>query len=215
MLTDLSDIELQKVSKKFKYIQFKKGQYVIRKGDPSNSMIFLLQGELQVIDSNEHGQNIWLANVYPGASAGEIGLITGEKRNSSLVATQDSIIASLPKQDALELILNHASVAWRVMQHLAKIIKNNNLQLTLMNLPSARERIEALLKQKMTKYSNGTLIIEGLPSQESLATMVNTSRETVSRIINQLIKEGILERDKTRKRYYVLKPDFLRDGTVK
>lgn len=213
MLADLPDPVLQQLSKKFKYIKFQKDQYVIRKGDPSNSMIFLIEGELQVMDVNENGQNIWLATVFPGASAGEIGLITGESRTASLVTVRDSIVAVLPKKDALELIVGHPSVASRVMQHLAKIIKNNNIQLALINLPSAQERIEAILSQRIVRYSSGDIVIENLPPQESIATMANTSRETVSRIINKLIKEGVLEKDQNRKRYFVKKPEKLKDLT--
>lgn len=99
------------------------------------------------------------------------------------------------------------------MQHMAKIIKKNNTQLALMNLPTAQERVEAILSQRINRYSNGSIVIENLPSQESIATMANTSRETVSRIINKLVKNGILEKEKDRKRYFVKQPDKLKDLT--
>jgi CRP-like cAMP-binding protein len=177
-------------------------------------MIFLIKGELQVMDVNENGQNVWLASVYPGASTGELGLITEENRSASLIAIQDSIIAILPKKDALDLITTHASVARRVMQHLAKIIKDNNTQLALTALPTAQERIEAILYQRITRHPNNTQTIENLPPQESIATMANTSRETVSRTINKLIKNGVLEKDKNRKCYLIRKPNELRGLTL-
>ena len=213
LLKTLSDEVLNNLNKRIKYVRFKKGQFVIRKGDPSESMIFVMQGELHVVDVNENGQYFWLASIPAGMSSGELGLITGEKRSSSIVTSCESIVGFLNKQEALELILKNPSVSWNIMQHMAKIIKNNNTQLALMNLPSAQERLEAILAQRIVRYSNGSQVIENLPSQETLATMANTSRETVSRTLSKLVKSGVLEKDKGRKRYFVKKPSELRDLT--
>lgn len=213
LLKDLPDEMLVNLNKRIKYIRFQKNQFVIRKGDASESLIFVMQGELNVVDVNENGQYFWLANIPAGMSSGELGLISGEKRSSSIVASQESIVGFLSKKDALELILKNPSISWKIMQHMAKIIKKNNTQLALMNLPTAQERVEAILSQRINRYSNGSIVIENLPSQESIATMANTSRETVSRIINKLVKNGILEKEKDRKRYFVKQPDKLKDLT--
>ena len=213
LLKDLPDEMLVNLNKRVKYVRFQKNQFVIRKGDASESLIFVMQGELNVVDVNENGQYFWLANIPAGMSSGELGLISGEKRSSSIVASRESIVGFLGKKDALELILKNPSISWKIMQHMVKIIKNNNTQLALMNLPTAQERVEALLSQRINRYSNGSIVIENLPSQESLATMANTSRETVSRIINKLVKDGVLEKEKGRKRYFVKQPDKLKDLT--
>lgn len=213
LLKDLPDEILVNLNKRVKYIRFQKNQFVIRKGDDSESLIFVMQGELSVVDVNENGQHFWLASIPAGMSSGELGLISGEKRSSSIVASRESIVGFLSKKEALELILKNPSISWKIMQHMVKVIKNNNTQLALMNLPTAQERVEAILSQRINRYSNGSTVIENLPSQEAIATMANTSRETVSRIINKLIKNGILEKDKGYKRYFVKQPDKLKDLT--
>ncbi|WP_130536271.1 Crp/Fnr family transcriptional regulator [Thiomicrorhabdus indica] len=213
LLKDLPDEMLVNLNKRIKYVRFQKNQFVIRKGEASESLIFVMQGELNVIDVNENGQYFWLANIPAGMSSGELGLISGEKRSTSIVASRESIVGFLNKKDALELILKNPSISWKIMQHMAKIIKKNNTQLALMNLSTAQERVEAILSQRINRYSNGSIVIEDLPSQESIATMANTSRETVSRIINKLVKDGVLEKEKGRKRYFVKQPDKLKDLT--
>jgi len=82
-----------------------------------------------------------------------------------------------------------------------------------MNLPTARERVQSILAQRITRFSNGQSVIQNLPSHESIATMANTSRETVSRIIGSFVKEGILEKDPDRKSYFVKKSEELKDLT--
>lgn len=211
LLEGLSSETLADLDKKIKYTKFSKGELVLLKGESSDSMIFVMSGELHVVDENENGQSIWLANIPAGVNSGELGLITGEKRTASLMASRHSVVGFLKKSDALSLILNNPQVAWRVMQRMADIIKNNNTQLHVMNLPSAQDRIESVLAQRTVRYKNGLVVIENLPSQQSLATMTNTSRETVSRVISKLVKDGVLEKDY--KRLIVRLPERLKDLT--
>lgn len=211
LLEGLSEQTLESLNKKIKYTKFKKGEFVLLKGDESDSMIFVMSGELHAVDENENGQSIWLASIPAGVNSGELGLITGEKRSASLLAHRDSLIGFLYKKEALSLILNNPDVAWKVMQRMAKMIKSNNTHLTLMNLPSAQERIESLLAQRAAHYANGLIVVEDLPSQQAIATMTNTSRETVSRTISKLIKQGVLEKDY--KRLIVREPEKLQDLT--
>ncbi|MDY0136420.1 MAG: Crp/Fnr family transcriptional regulator [Thiomicrospira sp.] len=211
LLKSLNSDILNTVQTQIKYSRFKKSEFVIRKGDESSSLLFLIEGELSVVDINIEGQLFWLATISAGEHFGELGLITGQARNASLVATTDVLVGMLRKEDALKLILNHPSIAWKIMHRMAEIIEQNNSNISLINLPTAQERIEALLSKHTVKYANGMNVVENLPSQQTLASMTNTSRETVSRVISKLIKQGVLEKDI--KRLIIRKPEKLRDLT--
>ncbi|MGE4503357.1 MAG: Crp/Fnr family transcriptional regulator [Thiomicrospira sp.] len=211
LLKSLNSDILNSVQTQIKYSRFKKNEFVIRKGDESSSLLFLIEGELSVVDINIEGQLFWLATISAGEHFGELGLITGQARNASLVATTDVLVGMLRKEDALKLILNHPSIAWKIMHRMAEIIEQNNSNISLINLPTAQERIEALLSKHTVKYANGMNVVENLPSQQTLASMTNTSRETVSRVISKLIKQGVLEKDI--KRLIIRKPEKLRDLT--
>ncbi|KUJ75918.1 hypothetical protein AVO42_11635 [Thiomicrospira sp. XS5] len=208
LLSELSDNSLEDLNRKIKYIRFKKGDVVILAGDESNSLIFLLEGELNVVDTNEEGEFYWLATIKSGIHFGELGLIIGQKRSATVIAVQESVVGFLPRNDALDLILNQPTVAWKLMHRMANIIEKTNAQLAIVNLSNARDRVEALLSERAETYANGMVVIENLPSQQNLAKMANTSRETVSRIISKLIKEGILEKDY--RRLIVRQPDKLK-----
>lgn len=212
LLSELSDDSLADVHRKMKTVRYKKGDVVILAGDESDSLIFLLEGELNVVDTTEEGEMVWLATIKSGIHFGELGLIIGQKRSATVVAVQESVVGFLPRGDALNLILNQPTVAWKLMHRMAKIIEKTNAQLAIVNLSNARDRIEALLSERAETYANGMVVIENLPSQQSLAKMANTSRETVSRIISKLIKEGVLEKDY--RRLIVRQPEKLKGLTA-
>lgn len=209
LLEPLSQEQLSQLHTQIKYTRYKRNQFVIRKGEPSDSLLFLIQGDLNVVDVNAEGQLFWLATIKAGSHFGELGLITGEKRSASLQAATDVQIGILHKQHALELILNNPQISWNMMQRLAKIIERNNRTLSMISLPNAQDRIEAFLSQHITRYANNMHVIENLPPQQTIASITNTSRETVSRILTKMIKAGILEKDQ--KRLIVRKPDHIRD----
>lgn len=212
LLSELPASLLEKLVKKMKIHRFAKGEFVVFKGQESDSMLFVLSGELHVVDINEQGQNVWLGRVLERSSTGELGIVTGEQRSASLVAATESLIGFLSKHETVKLITSEPSVSWKVMQSLAGMIKNNNSQLNLINLPNVQQRIETILTQKISQQVTGSMNIE-LPAQHIIANMANTSRESVARVLSKLVKSGVLEKVSP-KVYRVLQPDLIKDYTL-
>ena len=79
---------------------------------------------------------------------------------------------------------------------------------TILSIPSAFQRVFALLNQFAKSAPGGLVVIEKMPTQQEIAIMVNTSRETVSRAISELIRLGVVEKDL--RRLIIRKPDVLR-----
>ena len=54
----------------------------------------------------------------------------------------------------------------------------------------------------------GLVVVQDVPRQQQMAIMLNTSRETVSRAIAELVQAGVVEKDL--RRLIVRKPEMLR-----
>ena len=54
---------------------------------------------------------------------------------------------------------------------------------------------EPLLNQFVKATPSGLVVIEKMPTQQEMAIMVNTSRETVSRALHTLLNKGVVEKD--------------------
>jgi CRP-like cAMP-binding protein len=81
---------------------------------------------------------------------------------------------------------------------------------TILGMPSAPQRIFALLNQFSKVAPGGLVVIDNMPTQQEIAIMVNTSRETVSRAIHVLIQNGVVEKDL--RRLIIRLPDRLRQA---
>jgi DNA-binding GntR family transcriptional regulator len=81
-----------------------------------------------------------------------------------------------------------------MMERFSTILRKISGQRLLLSVSSADARVYLMLNNMLQK--TGGNVIENLPTQQEMASMINTSRETVSRAIQKLIKQGILRKEK-------------------
>ena len=207
LFQNVPESTLDDIQAKLKTRSYPQKAVILKKGEPSRHLLFLIKGQADIIDFDSEGGEVWIATLEAGDHFGELALILNEPRSADVVATAPSIVAFLPKEDALKLLTEHPVIARNMMEHLAKTVKRQNQHLHMLNQPSAAERIKALLLLKARKYAGDLLVVENLPPQAQLPKMANTSRETVSRTLAKLYREGVLEKDY--KRLIIRKPDAL------
>lgn len=208
LLDGIDESALEHISKFFQYRTVDKGETILHKGSPGESMLFLLSGRLQVVDFSEDGREIGLSFLEASDYFGELSIIDNLPRSASVVAIEKSTFASLPRAQALDLIYNNPLIAERVLNRLAGVIRRAGIFRSILGNPNAFQRVYALLNYLAIKSPSGLVLIERMPAQHEIAIMVNTSRETVSRALNALIKDGVIEKDL--KRLIVRKQDALR-----
>jgi len=71
------------------------GEWLFRQGDPGDALYLLARGRLQVwITATEHGEQseTMVAELGPGETVGEIGLLSGGKRSAGIRAVRDSLL---------------------------------------------------------------------------------------------------------------------------
>lgn len=156
--------------------------------------MFLLAGSLQAVDFTEDGKEIGLNLFAPGTFFGELALIDGLPRSASIIAIEDSAVAYLPKQQALALIYGKPAIAEEMLKHFARSIRTLTTMRGLLAIPNAQQRLFALLCRLKKPLQDGREAITNFPTQKQIAIMINTSRETVSRAIAILERQGVVEK---------------------
>lgn len=185
-----------------------KGQYVLHKGTLGDCLLFLLSGRLQAVDVTEEGREVGLSIITPGEYFGELSIIDDLPRSASVMASETSLVALLPKPQAQALIYNNPLVAERLLQRMAASIRRAADYRTILGIPNAFQRVFALIHRFAEKGHGDMITIDRMPTQQEIAIMANTSRETVSRALQLLIQKGIVEKDM--RRLIVRQPDKLR-----
>lgn len=203
---------LEKMAASLQIRQVPRGGFVLHKGSSGDHLFFLLSGRLQAVDVTEDGREIGLSIIAPGDYFGELSVIDGLPRSASVVANEASLVALLPKAQAMELILNNPLVAERMLKRMAAKIRTDSNYRAILAIPNAFQRVFALLNQFAKVAPGGLVVIEKMPTQQEIAIMANTSRETVSRAIHALIQKGVVEKDM--RRLIVRLPEALKDAVT-
>jgi CRP-like cAMP-binding protein len=210
LLADLSDEEITRVKQEMRIRQYAKRDIVLQKGGHGDGLMFLLSGQLQVIDVTEDGRAIGLRMLAPGDFFGEIALINNSTRSASVVAMTEVLVAFLPAPTAMHLFSHSPSVANLMLKHLAQKIQRDSEFRALLSINNTAKRIYTylvLLQQKKQDQPGAPAVVENLPTHQDIANMVNTSRETVTRALLTLTQQGIVQKDAHR--LIIIKPEAL------
>jgi len=198
LLLGLPEALLQQVGQRLLVRRYERGQWVLRKGQAGEQLLFLLSGQLQVVDLNSEGREVGLNFIAPGEHFGELSVIDGQPRTASVVATQASDVAALGREEALALFYQQPLVAERMLRRLALSLRKATHLRSILALPQAAQRVCAMLQQMARVAPGGLVVVEPLPRQKEVAIMINTSRETVSRTLHILLQRQIVEKDMRR-----------------
>ncbi|MES2901295.1 MAG: Crp/Fnr family transcriptional regulator [Pseudomonadota bacterium] len=210
LLAELTDEEVTRVKAEIRIRRHAKREVVLHKGGSGDGLLFLLSGQMQVVDVTEDGRAIGLRLLAPGDFFGEIALINNSTRSASVVAMTEVLVAFLPAPLAMHLFSHSPPVAAHMLRHLAQKIQRDSEFRALLSINNTAKRIYTylvLMQRKAPEGDGATPVVENLPTHQDIANMINTSRETVTRALLTLVQQGIVQKDSHR--LIILQPDAL------
>jgi predicted acylesterase/phospholipase RssA/CRP-like cAMP-binding protein len=95
---------------------------LFREGEDSDSLYILISGRLRVMLAHEGGERT-VAELGRGEMVGEMGVLTGEKRSTTVVAIRDSELVKLPQAAMNHLAEKYPQVMMRVNRILANRLR--------------------------------------------------------------------------------------------
>jgi CRP/FNR family transcriptional regulator, cyclic AMP receptor protein len=195
LLKGLAAEDMARVKADLRVRHFNRRDVVLQKGGFGDSLLFLLSGQLQVVDVTEDGRAIGLRMLKEGDFFGEIAIINNTTRSASVVAQTNVLVGFLPSATALYLFSHSPAMANMMLRHLAEKIQRDSEFRALLSINNTSRRIFTFISL-FKKVAPGNLeVVENLPTHQDIAMMINTSRETVTRALLQLAQQGIVEKD--------------------
>lgn len=157
-------------------------------GDRGHLLLLSEGGASAQLHSVRGRQRSGQLNVYgPGSLFGEASFFDELPRVSSAVALTSCEIVAIDRELVTEEIEKDPELALAMMKYLARTVRLLSTQLDQMAFRPAQWRIARYLL---------SLSPTGGPvrcTQEDIASSVSASRVTVSRVLNQLARQGIIE----------------------
>lgn len=193
---DLSPTDLEIVAEVCHWHRYESGEDIVRYHDNSNSVFFIIQGEIRVTYHSLSGHEVILCDLPAGELFGELTAIDGRVRSATVVARTNTLLASMPAPDFLNLIYSNQNIAAAILRRLTGQVRRLTERIYDFSTLAVRSRIHAELLRLAKKQpaSPNIAIITSAPTHTDLANLVSTHREAVTRELNSLIKQKLIER---------------------
>jgi CRP-like cAMP-binding protein len=188
--------DLDILAKKFCWKRFRAGQQIIGQLDESTDVYFVIEGKVRVIVYSPAGKEVTFRDIDAGDCFGELAAIDDLPRSATVAALTDSLIAYMSAEIFWEILRTHSGVAAVVMKKLANIIRSLSERVFEFSALAVRNRVHAELLRLARHHMTGenTAMIRPAPTHAELASRISTHREAVTRELNNLSKDGLMER---------------------
>lgn len=200
---------LTDVAENCTYRRFEKGEPIVVQGDAGDDALYILKGQARAYLSKADGREIWLDDFVPGALFGEMALLVAMRRSCNVMAVSRVEVAIFTQEQFLALMHRHGSIGLALSRLLALRIRSTTQRMFAVSAENVDGRVvaELLSLARPAEAGEGRLIISPAPTITKLSQRISASRETVSRFVNQAIKEGLVE--KRQKSWFIPDPDGL------
>ena len=196
LFSALSKPAKRRLSKKISWRSYDAGTTIISRGEDGDRVFFLGSGTAKVLNFSEIGRIVSLATLTPGDCFGELSAIDGLPRSATVVAKTECLLASMTGQDFIAAVTGCQKTALTLLRRLATVIRSADERIEHLSLMTAEQKIcfELLSNLIVDPAKDDQLYIYPVQTQNELASITGTTRNTVARIFSKLLEAGVIER---------------------
>jgi CRP/FNR family cyclic AMP-dependent transcriptional regulator len=187
--------QLQTLAGALKRRTYRRGAQILQQGEAGDSLFIVVAGRVRIytLSPEGHELSVWICD--EGDFFGEMALLNGEPRSASAEAMQATEVLVLQRQAFRDYLLANPAAAIHTIEVLSKRLRSTTEDAEGLLSLSVTQRIARKLLQLMERYGvpgeQGVLIDLNL-SQEAMATLVGTTRESANRALSALRDQGIV-----------------------
>ena len=201
LFSELDDRELACLERLVKTRQVDKKNIIVQEDDPGDSLFIVLEGMVKISSYTADGKEVVLALLGKGAFFGEMSLLDRQPRSATVTTMEPTRLAQISRRDLDPLLLEQPQITLKLLTEVVARLRKTSRVLERISSMDVPHRLYAYLIDFCQRF--GQLLEDGkydvvLPTHQLMADQLSTSRETVSRAISMLKKEGILVPGKRR-----------------
>ncbi|MET3115606.1 CRP-like cAMP-binding protein/ActR/RegA family two-component response regulator [Pedobacter sp. CG_S7] len=186
--------ELKQLTNERKIKHIRKKQVVYYKEDTVKGIYFVVSGKVKTMKIADDGREL-LTGIYgPSEYFGVASMLAGEDYFETAEAMEDTALCLMPKEILEQLLQKYPDVSAEFIKILANNVLVKEEQLLQLAYHSVRKRMAELLVNLNTKGKQGEKIAIDV-TRDTLASMAGMATETVSRILSDFKKEGLITKN--------------------
>lgn len=195
LFAELDDRELAAIAAVAKARHYAKDDVVFHADESGDVFCLIRDGHVKVTMISPEGKEIILSMLGPGDFFGEMALLDDEPRSATVVATEVLDLMTIWRSDFLQILQENFSITKKVLAELSRRLRtaSNRIEsLATMDVYGRLARFFLELAQDGGKSLDNGYVAVTRPTHQAIANTIGTSRETVSRLIHDLMRQNLL-----------------------
>ena len=185
---DLEPHEIAGIERNAETREYRRGHVLFSPGETGTVLYAIKSGRVNLSRPSPDGRRIVVATLEPGAVLGVTALIGQGVYTTTAEVLERSVLYRLARRDLERLLTLHPPAAMRLLEHYARLLRDAQARLADLAFKDVSARIAAVL----LRFGGG----DGQPmrfSHQDIAEMVGSSRESVSRALEEMRGGGLID----------------------
>jgi CRP/FNR family transcriptional regulator, cyclic AMP receptor protein len=199
LFAGLEDEDIRELMSVAKRRTFRSGEVIFHREDPGQVLYVIKEGKVKISLISPDGQEISLVVFGKGECFGEFAILDGLPRSADAIAMEKVECYTLQRSDFHKAIMKNPKIAIQVMEVLSKRLRSTDQMVEDLIFLDVYGRVAKKLLELAdthgTKVENGIRIDVRLTQQE-LASMVGSSRESVNKVMGYFTDKNFISTDK-------------------
>jgi CRP-like cAMP-binding protein len=203
---------MDQIAKRAQRRTLDKGELLFNVSDDSDALYVITKGRIRIWAVSAAGAEVTLNVQTPGAVFGEIGMLDGSTRTAGASAMMPTELIAISRKTFFDAMDRDPQLARNVIALLCQRLRWTSARMEDAALRQGPQRLARLLGHLARDHSRKTpkgLEISIKLTQGELAQWTAMSRESLNKLLNRWIDDGIIAQDKGI--LTVRKPDALED----
>ncbi len=188
--------ELERIASLLTPRDVPKDAHIVSQDEMGDALFVIARGRTKVVLYGDNGREVILTILKTGEFFGEMSLLDDLPRSANVIAVEDSTVLVLKRDQFAEHIKKSSRTALNVMAELSRRLRRADEIIGNLATLDVYGRVAHIMIDLAKK--DGEIVEEGIlirerPTQQDIASMIGTSRETVSRVLSEFQRRGFVE----------------------
>jgi len=190
LFSQLAPADLQRVVEVTRERTYPKNSVILFEDDPGDALYVVGKGQVKVVLIGEDGREVILSVLGEGEFFGEMALIDDQPRSAHVIAMEDSTLLVVRREDFQGILTQQPLLALALLRELTRRLRRVDEKVGSLVLLDVHGRVAQLLLD-LADEAGGAHITRRL-THHTIAQMIGSSRETVSRTMRELVEKGLI-----------------------
>jgi CRP/FNR family transcriptional regulator, cyclic AMP receptor protein len=181
--------------------RFRRNEVVFHQGDVGDSLHIVRTGGVKIVLPSLEGDEAIIARLTPGDFFGELALLDGAPRSTTATAVERTETLTLPRDAFLRLLEEDPRLVRALLRALAVQLRRITAQveeLHFLDLPGRLAIRLVRLARDADPAAQGRVELDWPFTQSELASMIGCTRQSVNKLLSDLVHQGLISLDPDR-----------------